>query len=46
MKYNILPDPDHVQKTIEAMQSRGIAVTLTETKESALAWLQAFIKER
>jgi hypothetical protein len=43
MDYNILPTPDRLQKTIEAVRTRGVTVTLVETKESALTQLQTFI---
>jgi L-lactate utilization protein LutC len=43
MKYNILPTPHRLQITIEAVRSRGVKVTLVETKESALTQLQALI---
>ena len=43
MNYNTLPTPDRLQKTIEAVRTRGVAVTLVETKESALTQLQALI---
>jgi hypothetical protein len=43
MPYDILPDTDRLQKTIEAVRLRGITVTLVDTKESALAHLQALI---
>jgi L-lactate utilization protein LutC len=43
MNYNILPIPDRLQKTIEAVRTRGVTVTLVETKESALTQLQALI---
>jgi L-lactate utilization protein LutC len=43
MIYNILPVEDQLQKTIAAIQSRGITVNLVETKESALSQLQTMI---
>jgi hypothetical protein len=43
MTYNILPTPDRLQKTIEAVRAGGVTVTLVDTKESALAHLQALI---
>ncbi len=43
MNYNILPTPDRLQKTAEALRTRGVTVTLVETKESALTQLQALI---
>lgn len=43
MPYNILPSPDRLQKTIEAVRARGVTVTLVDSKESVLAHLQALI---
>jgi len=43
MNYNILPAPDRLQKTMEAVRTRGVTVTLVETIESALTLLQALI---
>jgi hypothetical protein len=43
MSYSALPDPDQLQRTIEAVKARGIKVELVETKEAALARLQALI---
>jgi L-lactate utilization protein LutC len=43
MNYNSLPAADRLQKTIDAVQARGITVTLLETKEAALAKLQTMI---
>jgi hypothetical protein len=43
MSYSVLPDPDQLQRTIEAVKARGIKVELVETKEAALARLQALI---
>jgi L-lactate utilization protein LutC len=43
MSYTALPDPDQLQRTIEAVKARGIKVELVETKEAALARLQALI---
>ena len=43
MAYNILPTPDRLQKTVEAVRARGVTITLVDTKESALAHLQALI---
>jgi len=43
MDYNLLPVPDRLQKTMEAVRARGVTVTLVETKESALIQLQALI---
>jgi hypothetical protein len=43
MSYSALPNPDQLQRTIEAVQARGIKVELVDTKEAALARLQALI---
>jgi L-lactate utilization protein LutB len=43
MEYNILPTPDRLQKTMDAVRKRGVTVTLVETKETALAQLQTLI---
>jgi L-lactate utilization protein LutC len=43
MPFDILPTPDRLQKTIEAVRARGVTVTLVDTKEAALAHLQALI---
>jgi L-lactate utilization protein LutC len=43
MDYTVLPTPDRLQKTMEAVRTRGITVTLVETKEDALTQLQTFI---
>jgi L-lactate utilization protein LutC len=43
MSYSALPGPDQLQRTIEAVKERGIKVELVETKEAALARLQALI---
>ncbi|MGZ6347059.1 MAG: LUD domain-containing protein [Anaerolineales bacterium] len=43
MSFDILPTPDRLQKTIEAVQARGVTVTQVDTKEAALAHLQALI---
>jgi L-lactate utilization protein LutC len=43
VEFNILPDPDRLQRTIEAVRSRGINVFLAGTKESALAHVQSMI---
>ena len=37
MSYTTLPDPEQLQRTIEAVKARGIKVELVETKEAALA---------
>jgi len=43
MSNNSLPDPDQLQRTIEAIKARGIKVELVETKEAALARLLALV---
>lgn len=43
MDYQSLPSPDRIQKTITALQARGITVTLVETKEAALPQIQNLI---
>jgi len=43
MSYISLPDMDQLQRTMEAVNARGIKVELVETKEVALARLQALI---
>jgi hypothetical protein len=43
MSYISLPDMDQLQRTMEAVNARGIKVELVETKEAALARLQALI---
>ena len=43
MSYNNLPSPDRLQKAIEAVRTRGVTVTLVETKEAALTHLQSLI---
>ena len=43
MSNNSLPDPDQLQRTIEAVKARGIKVELVETKEAALARLLALV---
>ena len=43
MNFNSLPAVDRLQQTIEAIRTRGVTVTLAETKESALTQLQAMI---
>jgi hypothetical protein len=43
MRYDNLPAPDHLQRTIEAVTARGIRVESVDTKEAALARLQALI---
>jgi L-lactate utilization protein LutC len=43
MNYSALPKPERIQKTIEAVQARGIRVTFVETKEEALAAIHELI---
>jgi L-lactate utilization protein LutC len=43
MDYNTLPPLERLQKAITAVQTRGVSVTLVETKEAALAQLQTLI---
>jgi len=43
MDYTSLPDSVTLQRTIEAVRSRGINVTLVETKESALSQIEVLI---
>ena len=43
MSYTSLPDTNQLQRTMEAVKGRGIKVELVETKEAALARLQALI---
>ena len=43
MPFDILPSPDRLQKTIEAVRARGVIVTLVDNKESVLTHLQALI---
>ena len=43
MKFSILPTTVRVQKTMEAVRERGVNVTLMETKESALSYVQTLI---
>jgi L-lactate utilization protein LutC len=43
MNYDVVPTPDRLQRTIEAVRARGVTVTLVDTKESALTHLQAQI---
>jgi len=44
MSYTALPDPDQLQRTIAAVQARGIKAELVETKQAALARLQAWYR--
>jgi hypothetical protein len=43
MAYNVLPSPERVQRTIEAVNARGIHAELVETKEAALERVKALI---
>ncbi len=43
MSYTVLPTPDQLQRTITAVQARGIKTELVETKQAALARLQALV---
>ena len=43
MNFNLLPASDRLQKTMQAVRTRGVTVTLVETKESALIQVQALI---
>jgi L-lactate utilization protein LutC len=43
MEYNILPTPDRLQRTIDAIRKRGVTVMLVENKDIALAQLLALI---
>jgi hypothetical protein len=43
MNYDVLPDHERLQKTLDAVKERGIRVELVETKEAALEQLQAMI---
>jgi L-lactate utilization protein LutC len=45
MSYTVLPTPDQLQRTITAVQARGIKTELVETKQAALARLQALVPE-
>jgi L-lactate utilization protein LutC len=45
MSFNDLPVPDRVQKVMETLRTRGVTVTLAETKESALAQIRALIPD-
>ena len=46
MNYAALPTLEHIRKTIEAVKTRGINAELAETKEDALARIQAIIPEQ
>jgi hypothetical protein len=43
MSFTNLPDPEQLQRTLAAVQARGIKAELVETKQAALARLQALI---
>ncbi len=43
MDYATLPTPEVIQRTVEAVNARGIHAELVETKEEALARIQAII---
>jgi hypothetical protein len=43
MDYGTLPTPERVQRTVEAVNARGIHTELAETKEAALERLKALI---
>jgi len=43
MTYDTLPAPERVQRTVEAVNARGIHAELVETKEAALERLKALI---
>jgi hypothetical protein len=43
MEYAALPTPERIQRTVEAVKARGIHAELVETKEEALAKVQALI---
>jgi L-lactate utilization protein LutB len=43
MDYAALPTPDVIHRTVEAVSGRGIHAELVETKEEALARIQAII---
>ena len=44
MEYDQLPNPESLQKAIQAMSEHGVKVTLLENKESALKQLQGMIQ--
>jgi len=46
MDYAALPTLDRVQRTLEAVNARGIHAELVQTKEEALARIQAIIPEQ
>lgn len=43
MAYDTLPSPERVQRTVEAVNGRGIRAELVQTKEDALERLKALI---
>src|SRR5215207_108045 len=43
MAYDSLPAPNHVQRTLESVNARGIDAELVETKEAALERVQTII---
>jgi len=43
MAYDTLPSPERIQRTVDAVNARGIHAELVETKESALERVQALI---
>ena len=46
MNYATLPTPDRIQRTIEAVNARGIHAELVETEEDALERIQATIPDQ
>ena len=44
MDYGTLPAPERVQRTVEAVNGRGIHAELVETKEAALERVKALLK--
>ena len=43
MAYDSLPSPERIQRTLEAVNARGIHAELVETKEAALERVQAIL---
>ncbi len=43
MDYSTLPTQEHIQRTVEAVNARGIHAEMVQTKEEALARLQQLI---
>src|SRR5512140_3862958 len=43
MDYAALPTPERIQRTLEAINARGVRAELTETKEAALERVQSII---